>query len=51
MQITSMHFKAAASAKLADANLQSALNRLQGNFVRGRARAGPSCTGREAARM
>jgi L-lactate dehydrogenase complex protein LldF len=37
MQITSMHFKAAASAKLADANLQSALNRLQGNFVRGRA--------------
>jgi L-lactate dehydrogenase complex protein LldF len=37
MQITSMHFKATASAKLANANLQSALNRLQGNFVRGRA--------------
>ncbi|MGH8661936.1 MAG: LutB/LldF family L-lactate oxidation iron-sulfur protein [Burkholderiales bacterium] len=37
MQITSMHFKARASAKLSDANLQSALKRLQGNFVRGRA--------------
>ena len=37
MQITSMHFKATASAKLADANLQSSLKRLQGNFVRGRA--------------
>ena len=37
MQITSMHFKATASTKLANANLQSALNRLQGNFVRGRA--------------
>ena len=37
MQITSMHFKATASAKLTNANLQSALKRLQGNFVRGRA--------------
>jgi L-lactate dehydrogenase complex protein LldF len=37
MQITSMHFKATASAKLTNANLQSALQRLQGNFVRGRA--------------
>ena len=37
MQVTSMHFKATASAKLANANLQSALKRLQGNFVRGRA--------------
>jgi L-lactate dehydrogenase complex protein LldF len=32
-----MHFKARASAKLSDANLQSALKRLQSNFVRGRA--------------
>ncbi len=37
MQVTSMHFKATASAKLRDPNLQSALKRLQGNFVRGRA--------------
>jgi L-lactate dehydrogenase complex protein LldF len=37
MQITSMHFKATASTKLSNANLQSALKRLQGNFVRGRA--------------
>jgi L-lactate dehydrogenase complex protein LldF len=37
MQITSMHFKATASNKLSNANLQSALKRLQGNFVRGRA--------------
>ena len=37
MQITSMHFKATASTKLTNANLQSALKRLQGNFVRGRA--------------
>src|SRR5512134_2936961 len=37
MQITSMHFKASAGAKLTNANLQSALKRLQGNFVRGRA--------------
>jgi L-lactate dehydrogenase complex protein LldF len=37
MQITSMHFKATASAKLASASLQAALTRLQGNFVRGRA--------------
>ncbi len=37
MQITSMHFKARASAKLTDANLQSALAKLQTNFVRGRA--------------
>ncbi|OGA22964.1 MAG: iron-sulfur cluster-binding protein, partial [Betaproteobacteria bacterium RIFCSPLOWO2_02_FULL_67_26] len=37
MQITSMHFKATASVKLTNANLQSALKRLEGNFVRGRA--------------
>lgn len=37
MQITSMHFKARAREKLADRNLQNALNKLQGNFVRGRA--------------
>jgi len=37
MQITSMHFKATASVKLRSANLQAALKRLQGNFVRGRA--------------
>jgi L-lactate dehydrogenase complex protein LldF len=32
-----MHFKARAGAKLADAKLQAALAKLQGNFVRGRA--------------
>lgn len=32
-----MHFKARAGAKLADAKLQAALTKLQGNFVRGRA--------------
>jgi len=37
MQITSMHFKATAGVKLRNANLQAALQRLQGNFVRGRA--------------
>src|SRR5262245_64123415 len=37
MQITSMHFKATASAKLASASLQAALTRLQGDLVRGRA--------------
>jgi L-lactate dehydrogenase complex protein LldF len=37
MQITSMHFKATAGVKLTNANLQAALRRLQGNFVRGRA--------------
>ncbi len=37
MQITSMHFKATAGVKLRNANLQAALKRLQGNFVRGRA--------------
>ena len=37
MQITSMHFKATAGTKLTNANLQAALKRLQGNFVRGRA--------------
>jgi L-lactate dehydrogenase complex protein LldF len=37
MQITSMHFKATAGVKLTNANLQAALKRLQGNFVRGRA--------------
>ena len=37
MQVASMHFKARAGAKLADAKLQAALSKLQGNFVRGRA--------------
>jgi L-lactate dehydrogenase complex protein LldF len=37
MQIASMHFKATAGVKLANANLQAALKRLQSNFVRGRA--------------
>lgn len=37
MQVSSMHFKARASEKLADANLQAALHKLQSNFVRGRA--------------
>ena len=32
-----MYFKATASKKLRDANLQAALTKLQGNFVRGRA--------------
>jgi len=32
-----MHFKSRAREKLADRNLQNALNKLQGNFVRGRA--------------
>lgn len=37
MQLTSQRFKQTAHAKLADANLQAALNKLQGNFVKGRA--------------
>jgi L-lactate dehydrogenase complex protein LldF len=37
MQIASMQFKQRAQEKLADRNLQQALARLQGNFVRGRA--------------
>ena len=37
MQVTSMHFKARVGAKLADVKLQSALKKLQGNFVKGRA--------------
>ena len=37
MRVTSMHFKARASTKLTDAKLQSALAKLQTNFVRGRA--------------
>ena len=37
MQVTSMHFKARAGGKLADVKLQSALRKLQNNFVRGRA--------------
>ena len=37
MQVTSIHFKARAREKLADPNLQAALRKLQGNFVRGRA--------------
>ena len=37
MQITSMHFKETAGVKLSNANLQAALKKLQGNFVRGRA--------------
>jgi L-lactate dehydrogenase complex protein LldF len=37
MQVTSIHFKARAREKLADAKLQAALGKLQHNFVRGRA--------------
>jgi L-lactate dehydrogenase complex protein LldF len=37
MRLTSMHFKASAARKLRDANLQAALEKLQGNFVKGRA--------------
>jgi len=37
MQVASMHFKARAGEKLADVKLQSALKKLQSNFVRGRA--------------
>lgn len=37
MQVTSMHFKARAGEKLADAKLQAALKKLESNFVRGRA--------------
>jgi L-lactate dehydrogenase complex protein LldF len=37
MQVASMHFKARAGEKLADAKLQAALKKLQTNFVQGRA--------------
>ncbi|MBM3344054.1 MAG: iron-sulfur cluster-binding protein [Betaproteobacteria bacterium] len=37
MQLTSHQFKARAAQKLNDANLQAALKKLQGNFVKGRA--------------
>ncbi|KPK19590.1 MAG: (Fe-S)-binding protein [Betaproteobacteria bacterium SG8_41] len=37
MQVASMHFKSRAREKLVNRNLQNALNKLQGNFVRGRA--------------
>jgi L-lactate dehydrogenase complex protein LldF len=37
MRVTSREFKTRAPAKLADENLQAALRKLQGNFVRGRA--------------
>ena len=37
MQLTSHQFKARAREKLADVNLQGALRKLQGNFVKGRA--------------
>src|SRR3954463_9090016 len=37
MQLTSYRFKQTARAKLADANLQAALEKLQSNFVKGRA--------------
>src|SRR4051812_26235988 len=37
MQLTSNRFKTTAHAKLDDANLQSALEKLQTNFVKGRA--------------
>ena len=37
MRVTSMHFKARAGEKLADVKLQSALKKLQSNFVKGRA--------------
>ncbi len=39
MQVRSMHFKAAASQKLADRRLQDALRKTQGKFVAGRAQA------------
>jgi L-lactate dehydrogenase complex protein LldF len=37
MQLTSHQFKSRSREKLADVNLQSALKKLQGNFVKGRA--------------
>src|SRR5215217_6849257 len=37
MQLTSYRFKQTARAKLVDPNLQAALNKLQTNFVKGRA--------------
>ena len=37
MELTSDRFKTTARAKLEDANLQSALDKLQTNFVKGRA--------------
>ncbi|HTE15967.1 MAG TPA: (Fe-S)-binding protein, partial [Burkholderiales bacterium] len=37
MQLTAHQFKSRAREKLADANLQGALKKLQGNFVKGRA--------------
>src|SRR5258705_4121100 len=37
MQVAAMHFKARSGEKLADAKLQAALRKLQGNFVKGRA--------------
>ena len=37
MQLTSAHFKATARRKLQDEKLQTALRKLQGNFVKGRA--------------
>ena len=37
MQLTSDQFKSRSREKLADANLQAALKKLQGNFVKGRA--------------
>jgi L-lactate dehydrogenase complex protein LldF len=37
MQVAAMHFKARAGEKLADRKLQTALSKLQGNFVKGRA--------------
>jgi L-lactate dehydrogenase complex protein LldF len=37
MQLTSNRFKATAKVKIADARLQAALHKLQGNFVKGRA--------------
>ena len=37
MQLTSPQFKTRSREKLADANLQAALKKLQGNFVKGRA--------------
>ena len=40
MHVASIHFKSRASAKLADANLQAALAKLQTNFVGGRAQRG-----------
>ena len=50
MQLTSKRFKQTAHLKLADANLQIALEKLQGNFVKGRAQRVSELDGFEAIR-